>query len=159
MKANKKCKDLRTALYKISARILHAHWAQYHIANCSRCRQRLASAGRVHLALSLIKAQPHKLDLLMRANTQTISTLKHGLRYAPKAQKLKSAFPKQKLLERCIIYKRPLANVAACIVILFLMKIGIFSSVEKFHSEGQKVLKQYYVKNVGQDLANEIFPT
>jgi hypothetical protein len=42
---------------------------------------------------------------------------------------------------------------------LFLMKIGIFSSVEKFHSEGQKVLKQYYVKNVGQDLANEIFPT
>ncbi len=93
----------------------------------------------------------------MRANAQAIGVLKHSLRKAPKAQKLKAMVPEPKLFERCGKYKRSLANAAACIAILLLMKVGVFSSMDKFQSEGQKVVKQYYASHVGDDLTNEIF--
>jgi hypothetical protein len=38
------------------------------------------------------------------------------------------------------------------------MKIGVFSSMDTFQSQGQKVIKQYYASRVGEDLADEIFP-
>ncbi|MBA7609583.1 hypothetical protein ES703_16774 [subsurface metagenome] len=159
IKANKKCGHIRTWLYKaISGRIgFDADWVQKHIANCPRCQRRLASVGKVNLALSAIKSQPHKLDLLRRANAQAIGVLKHSLRRAPKACKLKAMLPEPKLLERWGKYAQPAANAAACIAILLLMKIGVFSSMDKFQREGQKVVKQYYASHVGQEMADEIF--
>ena len=71
---NNKCRQIRQWLYDaIKSRLgIEADWAQNHIANCPRCQQRLASLGKVNLALSVIKNQPHNLDLLSRANTQAI---------------------------------------------------------------------------------------
>jgi hypothetical protein len=66
--------------------------------------------------------------------------------------------PEPKLLERCGKYSHSAANVAACIAILLLMKIGVFSSMDMFQTQGQKVIKQYYASRVGDDLADEIFP-
>ena len=160
-KTNKKCKRIRDWLYEaVNSRIgIEAAWVQDHITSCPRCQRRLASAGKVNLAISIIKSQPHKLDLLMRANTQAIGVLKHSLRNAPKAQKLKTMLPNPKLLEKCGKYKNSLANAAACIAILLLMKAGIFSSMDKLQSQSQRVVKQYYVTHAGQDLADEIFST
>jgi len=154
-----KCRSIRAWLYKaISSRIgLNEGWFINHIAGCPRCQRRLASVGRVNLALSIIKSQPHNLDLLMRANTQAIGVLKHSLRNAPKAQKLKVLLPEPKLLERCQKYKHSLSNVAACITILLLMKIGVFSFIDKFQAEGNKVVKHYYVSRVGEEIAKDIF--
>jgi hypothetical protein len=95
--------------------------------------------------------------LLMRANTQAIGVLKHSLRRAPKARKLKVILPEPKLMERFGKYGHSIVNTAACITILLLMKIGVFSSMDKFHTQGQKVYRQYYTRQVGEDLANEIF--
>jgi len=158
-KADKKCKTIRTWLYKaITSRIgLNAEWVQNHVANCPRCQRRLASVGKVNLALSIIRSQPHNLDLLMRANTQAIGVLKHSLRNCPKAQKLKAILPEPKLFEKCRKYKNSIANTAACIAILFLMKTGVFSSMDKFQSEGQKTIRQYYASQVGEEMADEIF--
>ncbi|MFC1738107.1 hypothetical protein ACFL1G_03545 [Planctomycetota bacterium] len=136
-----------------------AGWVQRHIANCPRCQRRMASLAKVNLAFSLLKSQPHNLDLLMRANTQAIGVLKHSLRYSKKAQKLRKKLPEPGLLQRLDKYKSPALNAAACVTILFLMKTGIFSSAENIQDQGQQVLKQYYVKNLGQDLADEIFTT
>lgn len=154
-----KCKKVRNWLYKvINTRVsLDANWVQSHIASCPRCQRRFAAIGKVNLALSIIKSQPHKLDLLKRANAQAIGVLKHSLREAPKAQKLKKIMPEPKLLERLGKYNHSAVNAAACITILLLMKVGIFSSMEKFQTEGQKIVKDYYAKQVGQDLADEIF--
>ena len=156
---NNKCRQIRAWLHKAtSSRFgLDADWVQNHIANCPRCQRRLVSAGKVKLALSIMKSQPHKLDLLMRANAQAIGVLKHSLREAPKSRKLKAMLPEPKLLERCSKYTHSAANAAACIAILFLMKTAIFSSMDKFQTEGQKVVKQYYASQVGEDLADEIF--
>jgi len=89
-KANKSCRAIRNWLGSIMSNSigLDADWVQKHIAGCPRCQRRLASTGKVHLALSIIKSRPHKLDLLMRANLGALKMLKHSLRDCPKAQKL-----------------------------------------------------------------------
>ena len=156
---NNKCKRIRAWLLKaVSSRLgVDASWIQSHIASCPRCQRRLASVGKVNLALSIIKSQPHNLDLLMRANAQAIGVLKHSLREAPKARKLKVARPEPKLLERWRKYAHPATNAAACIAILLLMKVGVFSSMDKFQTQGQEVIKQYYATRAGQDVADELF--
>ena len=154
-----RCRQIRGWLYESLRNhfSLNADWVQNHIASCPKCQRRFASVSRVNLALSLIKSQPHKLDLLMRANKQAVGVLKHNLREAPKAQKLKAMQPEPKLLEICNVHKGSAANIAACIAILLLMKTGIFYSVDTCQDQGKKALKQYYINQVGEDLANDIF--
>lgn len=141
---------------------LEAHWLRSHIKNCPRCRRRLISSGKVNLALSFIKSQPQGLDLLKRANIQAVSVLKHSLREEPQAQELKAGLPRPRPLAKYHKfgkYGSSIGSLAACIAVLLLMKIGLFSSVDTVHYKGRKVFKQYYVKNVGQDLADEVFAT
>ena len=159
MKLNNQCKRIRIWLYEAMSRRFgpEASWLHNHIMCCPRCQHRLVSCGKVDIALSFIKSQPHGLDLLMRANTQAIAVLKLSLRREPKAQKLERKLPEPKLLERCGHYGHSVVNLAACILILLLMKIGVFSSMNNLQTQGQKVIKQYYVKQVGADLADEIF--
>lgn len=160
MNTNNKCKRIRAWLHKAINSYLgiEAEWVQKHIANCPRCQRRLSAVGKVNLALSIIKSQPHKLNLLMRANAQAIGVLKHSLRQEPKVLKLITCVPQPKLLERWGKYTNSAANVAACIAILFLMKIGVFSSIDRFQTEGQKVIKQYYANHLGKELTDEIYP-
>jgi hypothetical protein len=158
-KINNKCRQIRTRLYTTFSRHFgpDADWLNNHIINCHRCQRRLISCGKVNLALLFIKNQPHNLDLLKRANTQTIAVLKHSLRNEPKAHELKRKLPGPGLFERCSKYGHSLANLAACVLILLLMKIGVFSSMDNFQNQGQKVIRQYYSRQIGEDLANEIF--
>jgi len=125
-------------------------WLQNHISKCLRCLRRFVSRGKVNLALSFMKTKTHRLDLLMRANAQAIGVLKHCLRQTPKAQKLRSILPEPKLLERCGKYGYSAANLVVCVVILLFMKISVLSSMDKLHTEAQKVVKQYYARQVGR---------
>jgi len=154
-----KCRQIRSRLLRLvgSSLRLDAGWAQKHIADCPRCQLRIIGVGKVEMALSLVKSQRHHLDLLMRANVQAVGVLKHSLREAPKAERLKQALPEPTLSEGLSKYKHSAANVAACFAILVLMKIGVFSSMDKFQSRGQEVFRQYYAMYIGQDLADEIF--
>jgi hypothetical protein len=155
-----KCKHIRGWLSEAISRHINpdAQWLQHHIKNCPRCQQRLVSYGKVHLAMSALKSQPQKLDLLMRANSQTIGVLKHSLRRAQKAGKLEKMRPEPKFLEKCSKYSNSAINVAACMAIVILMKFGVFSSMNMCQRQGQKVIKKYYTNNIGDDLADDIFP-
>ncbi len=154
-----KCRRIRAFLYTAVSKRFgpEAGWLQNHIAVCPRCQRRLESRGKVDLALSLIKAQPHSLDLLMRANKQAISVLKHNLRNEPQADKLRVKLPEPKLVQKYSGYGHSAANFAACIAIMFLIKAGLFSSMDQFQSKSQKVIEQYYVRQAGQDLADDVF--
>lgn len=156
-----RCKRFRNWLYSALGSHINpeAAWLQNHIARCPRCRKRLISRGKVDLALSFIKSQPLNLSLLMRANEQAIGVLKHSLREAPKADKLRKVKPEPKLVERLYKHLQPVGNMAACAAILFMMKTGIFSSMNDLQNKGQKVIRQYYVNRVGEDLTEEIFPS
>ncbi len=105
-----------------------APWVQRHVAHCPRCQKRLAAVGKVDLALSIVKAQPHRLDLLMRANTAALRMLQHDLREAAEARQLEQDKSEPGLIERCARYRISATHLAACIAILFLTKAGIFSS-------------------------------
>ena len=159
-KTKNKCRQIRGWIYTAISKSLgpDANWLNEHITRCPRCQQRLISYSKVNLALSFIKSQPHGLDLLMRANTQAIAVLKHNLRSEPKAQELEKKLPEPKMLERCSKYGHSIANLAACFVILLLMKIDVFSSMNQFYNQGQRVMKQYYTRQAGEDLAEEVFP-
>jgi hypothetical protein len=154
------CKSVRTRLSDIINSYVgfNSNWLRKHITSCPRCQKRLADFGRVNLALSLIKSHPHRLDLWMRANTQTISVLKHSLRNMPKAQKLKSIKPEPSLIEKSRKYRSSIVNAAACLAVLFLMKTGVFSSMNKVQTGGTNAMRTYYATRVGTDIADEIFP-
>ena len=158
-KKDNRCRRLREWFGKLIAEklILNRRWIQNHIETCPKCRQRIAQFGRVDFALSLLKSEPHSIELLMRANTQAISVLKHTLRKSAQAGKLRQAKPEPSILEVCAKYKRPLFNAAACIIIAILMKVSVFSSGSKFQAQSQKAVENYYAKNIGDDLAREIF--
>jgi hypothetical protein len=160
-KADNTCRCIRAWLNRAINKHVgpHANWLRSHISHCPRCQRRLIASGRVHLALSFIKAQPHRLDLLMRANKQAISVLKHSLRQAPETQELKSKLPESKPLEKYGKYGFSIGSLAACLAILILMKIGVFSSMDTVQDRGRKVMKHYYVKQIGEDLADDVFPS
>jgi len=156
---NRSCKGVRDRLYAAVRKHvgIEPEWVRNHVAHCPRCRRRLAAAAKVNLALSLIKSQPHSLELLQHANAGAVGVLKHSLRNCAKAQKLKTVLPEPHLPEKCRPYKNPALNAAACIALLFLTKTTIFSSMLNFQSDGQQLLKQYYTNQIGEDLADEIF--
>ncbi|OQA03395.1 MAG: hypothetical protein BWY69_00493 [Planctomycetes bacterium ADurb.Bin401] len=153
------CRDLRSRLGKILSSLIsfEAAWVQNHIVNCPKCQKRFASIGKVHLALTLLKSRPHNLDLLRNANIQTIDTLAHSVRNTAKADKLRTARPEPKFSEKLIPLRGSLVNTAACITILFLLKTGIFNSMNKFQTGSQKVMQNYYEKQLGPEFSDEIF--
>ena len=95
----------------------------------------------------------------MQANTRAINVLNHSLREAPKAAKLKKILPQPKWFLRYGKHTQALANTAACIAIVLLLKIGVFSSIDSFQKQGKNTVEQYYAKHLGDDLAKDICGT
>ena len=154
-----KCRQIRDGMQKsILGRIgVDKGWLAEHIANCPKCQSRIAGIGKVDLAMSLVKSQTHKMDLLMRANAQTLKMLKHSLRDCPKADKLRATYSQPNWIIRNHRYISSITSTAACFAILLLLKCGIFTSMETSQRQGQETVKQYYAKHLDQDTINDIF--
>jgi hypothetical protein len=161
VKVKNYCRQLKELInrFLIDKRMLDRQWVQNHVANCPRCQRRIMNLGKVELAISLLKSQPHRLDLLMRANTQAIGVLKHSLRTTTKAEHLRNVRPEPGIFEKCSRYKRSFANAAACIAIAVLMKSGTFSSGQAFENKGRKAVEHYYASQAGEDIARDVFKT
>jgi hypothetical protein len=129
-----------------------------HVAACPRCQKRLALANRVELAMNLLKSQPHDLELLSRANTRAVGVLKHSLRHAPQSEKLRRSRPDHNWIEK----KRPLIermlNLAACLFVVIMIRMGVMSSMRDVQTRGKAVLHTYYARSLDSQLVNEIFP-
>jgi len=153
------CKRIRQRLLESARHRLgpEAPWVQRHAASCPRCQRRLARIAKVDLALSAIKSQPHRLDLLMRANSAALRMLNHQAREVAQARRLEEARPEPCLIERYSRYRFAITNVAACVAILFLTKTGVFSSFNTARTQGHAAMKQYYANQAGEDLAREVF--
>lgn len=134
-----------------------APWVRRHVANCPTCRRRLAGLVRVEIAMSLVKSQPHQFDLLTRANGAAIRMLSQRLRQSEQAERLKEAQPESSVAGRSAGSPGAFANVAACIAILMLAKVGVFASLDKARTRGEAAMRQYYTTRAGEDLADEVF--
>jgi len=133
-------------------------WIQNHIASCPRCQRRFSALNRVNLALTLMKSRPHSKHLLSQANSQTIGVLQHSLRKTDKAQTLKSLLPNPTVRDRMCLARHSIAHVAACIAILLLSKIGIFSAIKHSQMAGQKAVRHLYASHLDADTTDEVFP-
>ena len=131
-------------------------WAQSHIAHCPRCRRQLLGHSRLRLALLLLKTQPHRPDLLMQANRRAIGVLKRSLRELPKAEKLRHISPKPALFVRLSKYTQSVGHAAACLLVLLLLRMGIFSSLEKVDKQGQEFARAYYARLTDADLLDDM---
>ena len=133
-------------------------WIQRHIAGCARCQERFARLGRVQLALDLLKSQPHGPDLLQRANTATIRVLGKTTRSDPQSRRLRSVTPESKFVERVSGIRGSLTQMAACIALMFLSRMGLFSATQNSQVCGKQALKYFYQKSLGENMADELFP-
>jgi hypothetical protein len=132
-------------------------WLGKHIATCPRCQRRITDFNRVALAFSLLKTQPHSLDLLMKANTQAVNSLNHKLRTSTKADTLKQMRPEPGWLSVNGKYLQPLINLAACLAFVLLLKIGVFSSMEDFKESGETAVQNYYASRLDEQTYDDIF--
>ena len=133
-----------------------AAWTQRHIANCPRCRRLALGNSRIRLALLLIKTQPHSLDLLAGANSRAIGVLTRSLRELPKAEKLRHICPEPSLPQRLGKYTQALGHAAACLAVLLMLRMGIFSSLKKVDRQGREVVKQYYSRAMDAHFLDDV---
>ena len=134
-----------------------AGWVQRHIAHCPRCRKRAAAWRRVELALRIVKARPHRLGLLQKANAEAVRLLSHDLREEAQAREMIGSRLESPFLTRAVRGRHQMTNVAACIAILFLSKSGLFRSLDRLGAGSEAWVRQYYASQVGDDLAGEVF--
>lgn len=156
------CKTIRQRLVGMADSVLNRMWGSYlrnHIHHCPKCAQRLVDLHRVEFAFLLLKSQPHRLDLLTRANTAALGVLKHQLRFAPRAEALRTANPEPHWTSRYSPGFEKMLNVAACLFIIVLVKCGTTSFLKDIYHDGSQIMHNYYAKNLGQDAADELIET
>lgn len=154
-----KCATIRAKLRKaiMSSLQLNTGWMADHVATCPRCQKRLGNLARVNLAFSLLRSQTHSYDLFKNANTKAVNTLKHSLRNAPAADKLRHFQVRPNWFMRNYRPISSITSAAACIAILVLLKVSIFSSMDSLQEKGTDSLKRYYAKQLDEDIVNDIF--
>ena len=136
---------------------MESPWIQRHISVCPRCQRRFSGLGKVFMGLNLIKSQSHSLELLKRANTAAVNVLKHDLRESHRAFQLRTSLPAAPLSERIHSLSRGLYQTAACITILVLSKISVFSSIDRIQKQGQTTVRHFYDRQLGTDLSDDLF--
>ncbi len=130
-----------------------SRWIYRHISACPRCRKRLERYNRLALAMSMIKTQPHSINLISQANSQALKHLKNSLSKTEEARVLQHSVVRPGIFQRWSRFSQALGHGAACMAILFLMKTGILSSMNKTQSQGRSAMKNYYKQRLGNDSA------
>jgi len=151
-------KERSSWLFSRTGIALESPWIQQHISTCPRCQKRFSALGKVTMSLNLIKSQSHDLGLLKRANTSAVNVLKHDLRESETAEWLKIALPTPALGQRMRAISHSLYQTAACIAILVLSKINVFSSIDHLQKQGQTTVRHFYDSQLGTDLSDDLFP-
>ncbi|MBN1554419.1 MAG: hypothetical protein JXA11_06715 [Phycisphaerae bacterium] len=119
-------------------------WMRRHVAECPRCRRLLRGVRRLDVAMLMVKSQPHRMNLLARANRGAIAVLNFKLRNLPQADTLRVAQPRPTLLQRFRRYSQALTHAAACLAFLLLLRMGIFNSMRDFHDQSARAVDNYY---------------
>lgn len=134
-----------------------SHWLMDHAAECPHCRRRLKGVGRMELAMMMLKNQPHRMDLLTRANIQTIGMLKHDARECSHAEHLRHLFPQPTFWSRMGRFSHSVQAAAACLLVMVLLRMGIFHSMESARDEGRQAMRNYYARNLDEQTLRDLF--
>lgn len=150
------CKEVRKPRWSDRLREMTFRRLSDHIAACPRCQKRLAMANRVELAIGLLKSQCHEMDLLARANAKAINVLNHSLRTAPQTAQLRRSQPDCSWLEKRSFVIEKILNVAACLFVIVMIRMGVTSSFMEMQSQGKNALHNYYARNLDSQTADDL---
>ena len=92
----------------------------------------------------------------MQANRRAIRILTRNLQESDQAEKLRHIRARPSLGERLGKYTQSIGHAAACLLVLVLLRIGIFSSLSKIQEQGERFVKQYYAPHLDQDIYDDI---
>ena len=153
-----KCSRTREILSRFleNRAALTSKWMQKHLEVCPRCREKMSRYNRLHLAMKLIKTQPHSPQLLKTANTRAINMLKHSAREMPLAEKLRQKMPRPLLISSRSRYTHAITHAAACIAVVFLIKTGVYQTMDKWHSQGKQAVQNYYAASLDEDILDDM---
>ncbi len=127
-------------------------WMQRHVDACPRCRARLDGAGRLQASLLMLRTQPHSESLLMQANRHAIAALHHDVRALPQTAALRIARPRPPLMLRLAGRMHHLAQAAACLAVLLLMRVDLASPLNKFHDDARANYQNHRAQQLDEDL-------
>ncbi|MBN1125524.1 MAG: hypothetical protein JXA82_10985 [Sedimentisphaerales bacterium] len=136
---------------------LESGWLAEHVAHCPVCQKRAGLHRQAELGLSLIKSQPRTIDLVKKANAQAVSTLQRSLRQTKKSDHLRQTRPKTFWSYPNVRTLQPLLSTAACLMVILLVKTGVFASMNKVRETGTNVVHSYYAHHLGQEMADDLF--
>jgi hypothetical protein len=153
------CKQMRSAPDSLWASLKQRLFSRCseHIASCPRCQKRLAAANRVEMTLSLMRMQPQAMDLLAKANTAALKYLTRTVRFSPCADQLRTAVHKPNRLEKASPLLERLLNVAACLFIILMIRVGLKNRMLEIQDQGTKVMENYYARNLDAKLFEDVF--
>ncbi len=156
---NMVCKRLRAAPDGFWTRLQKrlARTCSSHIASCPRCQRRLAAIGRVELTLSLMRTQPHSINLLANANTAALKYLTRPLRQTSCAERLRHVVPGPGRMEQTAPLLDRLMNIAACLFVVLMVRFGMVNSLFEIKDQGQKVVEKYYAKHLDAEIFKDVF--
>lgn len=156
---NEQCRWLRAAPDGLWAtfKLQMAERFSEHIASCPRCQKRLAKVGRVEIALSLLRMQPHTMDLLAKANTSTLKYLKRSTRQMSRAEQLRTAVHGPGRIEKARPVLERLINIAACLFVVLMVRTGLTHKMFEIREQGTKVMENYYARNLDSRLYEDVF--
>lgn len=137
---------------------LESRWIQNHVAQCPRCQRRFAAQGKVSLGLQLARSQAHGPTLLSHANKQVLKMLQRGVRQSPEAVQLQSAYPHPRVWERLGAYRGALRQMAACIALMALGKIGLLGSMQQAQDRTEDAMRTYYTEHLDPSMVEDVFP-
>ena len=133
-----------------------AGWMQRHLSTCPRCRKAALRTSRLRTAFLLLKTEAHTDDLLRKANARSIAVLSRRVRDIPKARKLRRARPRPKLRQRLGGHIQAAAHAAVCLAALFLLRMGVLSSLTRVHDQGKQAVEHHYARYLDEDMLKEL---
>ena len=156
---NEHCKSLRAARrgFWASVRQRFSERCLDHVAHCPRCQKRLAAMQRVELSLCLMRTQPHTMELLGKANTSALKYLTRTSRQTACAEQLRCATHQPHRLEKASPMLERLINVAACLFVVLMIRVGLTNKMFQIKEQGTKVMENYYARNLDPQLFEDVF--
>lgn len=127
-----------------------------HVRQCPACRRRVAGAGRLRVAMALLKSARHDRDLLMRANRRTVAALSCELRADPAAERLRHQRPRTPLRLRLARYGQVIPHAAACLLIALLLRAGTLVERHDLTAAGREMLRDHYARRLDEDIVRNL---
>lgn len=109
------------------------------------------------MALCLMRMQPQTMELLAKANTSALKYLTRSVRQSPCADQLRIAVHKPNRLEKASPMLERLLNVAACLFIVLMIRVGLKNRMLEIQDQGTKVMENYYARNLDPQLFEDVF--